>query len=259
MIGKTNFHHGGTETRRKTFETQRKGGAEGNRIQKIYHEGARIIGAEMNQPSDKVVGCDVVNEHISMPIPATLWHYTSYAGFQAIVTSKRIWATEYRFLNDREEFLHARELGLKLVDEEPEYVGQYFPARDTLRQAVDGAFQAGYLQAEKLHIMVASFSEEGDQLSQWRGYAENSRGVSMGLDLRNIRPPLDIGTAVTFAPCVYKQADKTALLKAIFAHFRNRLQEWWDSIMNTARTKQLTDDCKPPQFGQQLSKNTRRN
>ncbi len=140
----------------------------------------------MNDSSDKIVGCDAVNDHISRPIPSTLWHYTSYAALKGIVSSKQIWATEYRFLNDREEFLHAKELAQKLAEEEPEYTGQAFPAREMLQKAVNVVFNTGYLHEERLRIMVASFSEEGDQLSQWRGYADDSRGVSIGLDLRKL-------------------------------------------------------------------------
>jgi hypothetical protein len=205
----------------------------------------------MNEASNAIRGCDAVNEHISKPIPSTLWHYTSYVGFQGIVTSKTIWATEYRFLNDRTEFLHAKELAQKLVDEEPEFVGEQFPARHMLRKAVHGVFNTGHLHEERLRIMVASFSEEGDQLSQWRGYADNSRGVSIGFDLRHIRPPSNIGTAVTFAPCLYKQADKSALLKSAFAYYRNGLQEWWDSIQDIAR-KKAKSSVVDPQFVTQL-------
>jgi hypothetical protein len=70
---------------------------------------------EMNEPIT-VTGCDAVNEHISKPIPETLWHYTSYQGFQGIISSKNIWASECRFLNDRKEFVHAKELAQALVD-----------------------------------------------------------------------------------------------------------------------------------------------
>jgi len=127
----------------------------------------------MNDPSPTIVGCLAVNEHISKPIPNTLWHYTSYDALKGIVSSKKIWATEYRFLNDREEFRHAKTLAQQLVDEETEFSDQMFPAREFLRKAVDIAFNTGYLHEERLRIMVASFSEEGDQLSQWRGYPFN--------------------------------------------------------------------------------------
>lgn len=139
-----------------------------------------------------------------------------------------------------------------MVEEEPEYVGQQFPAREYIRKTVNLVFNTGYLHEERLHVMVASFSEEGDQLSQWRGYASDSRGVSIGFDLRNIRPPSNIGTAVTFAPCLYKQLEKRALLKAIFAHFRNGLQDWSDSVVNLAQKKVREGIVPGPQFGQKL-------
>lgn len=192
----------------------------------------------MNQSSNAIVGCDAVNSHISKPIPTVLWHYTSFAGFRGIITSKQIWASEYRFLNDREEVLHAKKLALELVEQEPEFVGKVFPARDFLRKSVNIAFATGYMHEERLRIMVASFSEEGDLLSQWRGYADNSRGVSLGLDLRSLRPPSHIGTVVTFAPCIYGQDEKRALVKAVFSHFRIQLQDWWDSVANKAAMNQ---------------------
>ncbi|SRR6266700_1320089 len=205
----------------------------------------------MNELPNKIVGCSAVNSHISKPIPDTLWHYTTYVGFHGIVTTKKIWATEYRFLNDRKEFLHAKDLARTLIDEEPEQIGEQFPARDMLRRAVDGAWNTGPLHGERLRIMVASFSEEADQLSQWRGYADNSRGISIGLDLHHIRPPSDIGTTVTFAPCLYNQAEKSTLLKAVFAHYRNGLQQWWDSVMDVARRKAKSSTF-DPQFSKQL-------
>jgi hypothetical protein len=206
----------------------------------------------MNDLSNKVVGCSAVNDHISKPIPKTLWHYTSYAAFQGIITSKKIWATEYRFLNDRQEFLHAKELAQKLVDEEPEFMGESFPARDTLRAGVNVAFNTGHLHEERLRIMVASFSEEGDQLSQWRGYAGESTGVSVGFDLRGIRPPLDVETTVTFAPCVYEESDKRALLKAVLAQYQAQLQKWWDSTASLTRKKHFESGGTYPQFPHEI-------
>jgi hypothetical protein len=155
-------------------------------------------------------------------------------------------------LNDREEILHAKQLAQGVVDEEPEYVGERFPARDYIRKAVNIAFNTGYLHEDRLRVMVASFTEEGDLLSQWRGYGDDSRGVSIGLDLQKIRPPADIGTAVTFAPCLYENLEKRALLKAVFAHYREALQLWWDSIVSIARDKRREERAPDPQFGQKL-------
>ncbi len=90
--------------------------------------------------------------HLVHPIPETLWHYTTFTGFQGIISSKTIWTTEYRFLNDSEEFSHARMLTEKVVEALPESLSG-LGLRD--RAAARGTF-----------LMVASFSEVGDQLSQ---------------------------------------------------------------------------------------------
>jgi hypothetical protein len=202
--------------------------------------------------SEELVGCDAVNAHIAKPIPDTLWHYTSYRGCQGIIASKKIWATEFRFLNDREEFLYGKALAQSLVEEEPERVGDFFPWRDTLRTAVTIAFGASHLHEERIRIMVASFSEEGDQLGQWRAYANDSRGVSIGLDLRSIRLPSISGTTVSFAPCVCKLGEKRTLLKAAFAHSTNIILEWWEQTVNAARAQRALRDIRDPQFVQQL-------
>jgi len=196
----------------------------------------------------KPTGCTAVNEHIAKPIPSILWHYTTFAGLQGIITSKTIWATEYRFLNDREEFQHARSMALSVVEEEPEFTGEGFPARDMIGKAVSIAFNTGSLHEQRLRIMVACFSEKGDQLSQWGRYGSDGTGVSIGLDLRQMRPPSDIGTAVTFAPCLYKNADKRSILKAVVAQYRSKLQGCWDSFVKVARRDQIEAGRRDPEL-----------
>jgi len=56
------------------------------------------------------------------PIPEKLWHYTSLAGFQGIVTTRKIFATDTRFLNDREEFLHSYKIATEVAEANPELV-----------------------------------------------------------------------------------------------------------------------------------------
>ncbi len=206
--------------------------------QRIASDG---ISSEGMLSDEQAVGCEAVNAHVSTPIPQTLWHYTTYAAFEAIIESKRIWATDYRFLNDRQEFRHSKDLAIELLAAEPEFIGLQFPAREYLAKGVETVLNKGMLREDAVRIMVASFSEHGDQLSQWRGYAANSSGVSIGLDLRARRPPVGTGTMVVFAPCVYRDESKRALLKAVFAHYLQRLQRWWDSVMDEAWKRQLSE------------------
>lgn len=100
--------------------------------------------------------------------------------------------------------------------------------------------------------MVASFSEEGDQLSQWRGYAGNSTGVSIGLDLRGLRPPIEAQTTITFAPCIYNEAEKRKMLQAVFAHYLTGLKRWWESAIGEILRNAPKSAANDPGFGQRL-------
>jgi hypothetical protein len=64
-------------------------------------------------------------DHLSIPIPEKLWHYTSIDAFLKIVENKTIRATDMLFMNDREEFMHAREVVNRMVEETPELDARY--------------------------------------------------------------------------------------------------------------------------------------
>jgi hypothetical protein len=147
---------------------------------------------------------------LKAPIPEKLWHYTSIQGFHGIVTSKTMWATDLRFLNDREEFIHTRALANEIVAAAPELDANGFPNREFLQKAVTVALDSGPLNRSQ--VFVASFSAAEDQLGQWRGYSHGSSGVSLAFDLKAFRPPADSETLVSFAPCVYDPSKKEELL-----------------------------------------------
>jgi hypothetical protein len=108
--------------------------------------------------------------------PKTLWHYTSSAAFLSILESKTMYLTHYGFMNDPSE----GRLGSQLL------------AR-RLEASIDGSLRRGVPQivrrtcADFTHpkrpprpTFVASFSEEGDSLSQWARYGDDGRGLALG-------------------------------------------------------------------------------
>ena len=151
---------------------------------------------------------DPIGELLNRQIPEKLWHYTSVRGFEGIVTSKEIYATDLRFLNDREEFVHARMIANELIEEMPERSSNGFRSRENLRKSVKIAFDTGPLQSGRLQVFVASFSAAADKLSQWRGYSHGSAGVSVAFDLTAMRPPANADELISFAPCIYDSAEK---------------------------------------------------
>lgn len=175
-----------------------------------------------------------LSDVLDRAIPDKLWHYTSVQGFQGIVTSKQIFATDVRFLNDRTEFIHARAIAAQVIAETNDYGSNFFPARDYSKKAVDLAFDTGNLSADRLQVFVSSFSEAEDQLSQWRGYSQGSSGISLAFDLTKLRPPAHIDTLVTFAPCIYKPEEKKAILREALATFVEQSQEYWTAAFEAA-------------------------
>jgi hypothetical protein len=110
----------------------------------------------------------------SLSPPSVLYHYTSASALLSIVQSGHIWASHIRFLNDTSEAewmwqgafnrMKARKQSATSPDEIAslsqliELMGRRVPSTD----------------------FVASFSENSDDLSQWRAYCAVGAGFSIG-------------------------------------------------------------------------------
>lgn len=91
-----------------------------------------------------------------------VYQYRTLESFWAIIESDSFWATNARFSNDHEE----QKLGMKKI-------------RELLGDDAKAMESSG-------DCYIICFCDEGDKLSQWRGYAPE--GVSIGFDFNNVRP-----------------------------------------------------------------------
>lgn len=176
---------------------------------------------------------DEIERELSPPIPhdtptGPLHHYTDAAGFQGIVGSGFIWATHYGFLNDSEEFL----IGERLIRQvATDLCGRMTGAEQHFLREFLADYDRESL-TKIVHVCVASFSEHGDHLSQWRAYAAGGGGYSIGFsefplpDYRSAAPDANLG--LWLVQCVY---DKTAIehearqvLSGMAGAFRERLR-----------------------------------
>ena len=112
--------------------------------------------------------------NLNDPQPKLLYHYTSAAGLLGIVETGRMRATHARYLNDSSEievlWQHAStRLQQILADakskEDKEYLAEVIGAVESRRMSNE---------------FVASFSENADDLSQWRAYCSGEPGFSIG-------------------------------------------------------------------------------
>lgn len=160
-----------------------------------------------------------VEDFLYQSIPFEVWHYTKLSGLRGILSTGKVWATEARSTNDQTEFVHARDIALEYLkaaersDQHSKFV------LDEAYNVVEHAFNTGGLSLNVTEVFVASFSAAEDLKSQWAEYADHHKGVSIGFDLRDVRPPKGSGVAVTFAPCIYEQAEKESLIQSALSHF----------------------------------------
>ena len=170
-----------------------------------------------------------ITELLNEPIPEKLWHYTSIEGFHAIVKIKRMWATDARFLNDREELIHVNKIADEVVSAAPLLDVTGFPNKEWLSKAHRLAPLRG------LQVFVACFTAAEDQLSQWRAYSHESSGVSLAFDLRSVRPPEEVGSTVGFAPCIYGPPERKKLLVIeALRHFIVAVGDYYKTVYEIA-------------------------
>ena len=117
--------------------------------------------------------------------PEVLYHYTDAGGFAAIVQQGMLRATDVRFLNDPLELRYAWEALLAALEtakaEKPEYSEAYDAALQaiSMTNAVDP-------DAIDDRIFSTSFSADGDELGQWRSYADDAKGMALGFDKESV-------------------------------------------------------------------------
>ena len=145
--------------------------------------------------------------HLMTPVPDQLWHYTSMRAMQAILEQGEMYATDARFLNDRDELIHAGKYADQLIQRQP------YPKEviNFVRQHVACWFGVFLSFNSPYRNYVTCFTSRRDDLSQWRAYSAGSAGASLGFDLRESQKPGEL------APCVYRDEEKTRLLEDVFA------------------------------------------
>lgn len=142
-----------------------------------------------------------------MTLPETLYHYTDAAALIGIVTGRAVWASQLQFMNDREEFAHARHEGARLVNER---IDSRPPQSQDLIRKIAQKLETG---RTIIRNFVFSLSERPDILSQWRGYAPNG-GYCIGFSTAYLRE-LCHKHSFSLAQCVYDQSTKEAAVDRI--------------------------------------------
>lgn len=137
-----------------------------------------------------------------------IYHYTNLSGLLGISETKTLWASDIRCMNDAAE-LHYFAALIKQV------------SRNRLRQNrdeerllksfiewIEGRITVGRL------LFASSFHEDGNLLSQWRGYSSVGQGVSIGFSAKALQQQAQ-AQHFLLGQCIYDESLQLRLIKEI--------------------------------------------
>ena len=148
------------------------------------------------------IKCELLGQFSAQNVaqaPPVLYHYTSGRGLLGIIERREIWLSDCAYLNDRSELKHADHILRAIISD--------LKSADNNSPGVLAGLDAIAAYSTDGHFtrpLSFSVSEEGDLLSQWRGYCPHSGGYSIGFAndfWRGIIAPFSF----TLRQCVYDQ------------------------------------------------------
>jgi hypothetical protein len=108
-------------------------------------------------------------------VPPIIYHYTDAAGLEGMLRHGKVWLTDFRFLNDKTEMSYGIGQGKDFIRE------NLVNSKDKVRQRLCKEILEYAEIASPYEIYVFSSSDKKDDLSQWRGYACEGRGFTVGI------------------------------------------------------------------------------
>lgn len=116
-----------------------------------------------------------------------MYHYCSAETFHSIITNKTLRFSDINLLNDAEESRWGYEIFLKAANRilERTNIPKLLPVIPA--DFVDRVDELWHYSSFFITSFLSCFSVEGDSLSQWRAYADDGRGFSIGFDMKELR------------------------------------------------------------------------
>ncbi|WP_138598909.1 MULTISPECIES: DUF2971 domain-containing protein [unclassified Pseudoalteromonas] len=141
----------------------------------------------------------------------TLYHYTDQNGFMGIFINQELWATKIQYLNDEKEYA----LALTLAKEHLEDLIEEAKTHQERALITKLNYYIDIIpNIKNMNICVSSLTENGDLLSQWRGYSRTLGGYSIGFNEFAFEPFITL-QGFELAQCVYENNAQKELVKSM--------------------------------------------
>ncbi|MBY0554755.1 DUF2971 domain-containing protein [bacterium] len=141
------------------------------------------------------------------------YHYCDFIAGKNIISNKNVWATYIKHSNDSREFIHGMQLFIESIKKQPDdsFIRHLY---DNLKVYIEEQ-----IETPAVIPYIFCFSEAGDLLSQWRGYANNGNGLSVGFTLNQT-----MGTHVV-RKVIYNQEEQNKKVEEIVSGFQNLIDK----------------------------------
>ena len=164
----------------------------------------------------------IISRILNKKPPTILFHYTTPIGMVGITQTKKIWATDIRFLNDKKEFHHSLETARSIIENFDK------DKNDSSKLQVLESKFLGYIKNSIIRnwnpeVYVTSFTEKGDLLSQWRGYCPKG-GFSMGFSSNLLSKVADNNDSFLF-PCIYDTKQQKKILEELLSYYSQKYRD----------------------------------
>lgn len=139
-----------------------------------------------------------------------LYHYCTNSTFISIIQTRSVWLSDFTLSNDRLEGRWLRNLLVERCRQE-----SFYPVQ---MERLLSFFDLG---ATRLGAAGFCMSEEGDLLSQWRAYAGDGGGVSIGFSKQHFEAlagalyAQQSGEALSLHKIAYSSEDQASLVQSI--------------------------------------------
>jgi hypothetical protein len=173
----------------------------------------------------------IVKQKFDAQIPDLFFHYTTSLGLVGILESGKIWTSKILYMNDTSEVQLAIDCINNEINLQRKGIGNTRTEKelDIMSSAIE--------HIETVNVSVTSFTELGDQLSQWRGYSDIGNGYSLGFDAAKLRERVHDINGYYLLPCIYEEEEQKQLAKEIVDCYPNK------DLLESARKKhKLMDD-----------------
>lgn len=132
-----------------------------------------------------------------------LYHYCDLNTFLAIIQNSTIRFSDINTMNDYGELHWPYQRFIEAINiEKTKYPNEFYDELDEIISQTQ----------LKMLPAISCFSLDGDVLSQWRAYADDGRGVSIGFDGNKIK-----NLSVKFGKIVYDKTEQIDYFKSLFA------------------------------------------